>query len=134
MSCRCPSCGYVHIPTTNDQEREAITYYTNKRAEEIEAERAADAREVVDGQAVDPGPQQTRCPLCGNLFDQAAEYDAHRARNCAPIDPPVPIPPVDPPVPIPPVDPPVPEVVAGAASGAPLVTEPNPANPAAPQE
>jgi len=85
----------------------------------------ADAPEVVPevvavvSEVIPAVVQQIRCPLagCGELFEDPEEYTAHRNRNCAPA-----------PVVEEPADDPLP------ATGDPLVTEPNPAEPAEPQE
>jgi rubredoxin len=66
MSCRCPSCGYVHDP--------------------IDAKAAVlDPEPVrVPVAVIPPVVQRSRCPLCGMEFDDPADYTAHRERNCAP--------------------------------------------------
>lgn len=66
MSCRCPSCGYVH--------------------DQIDALAAVLDPEPVAAPVViiPPVVQRSRCPLCGAEFDEPADYTAHRERNCAP--------------------------------------------------
>jgi hypothetical protein len=93
MSCRCSSCGYIH--EYNDTDRPVLD-------DELIAVAVAAIPAVV---------QQSRCPLCGELFDAPEEYTGHRERNCAPA---------------PQVDPP-------ADAGDPVATNLNP-DPPAPQE
>jgi len=96
MSCRCSSCGYIH--EVNDTDRPVL---------DAEPERVVAA-------VIPAVVQQARCPLCGELFEDVGEYDAHRARNCEPA--------------------PEPEETEIPVEGDPLVTDPNPAEPAGPQE
>jgi rubredoxin len=96
---RCSSCGYVG---------EIIDAYAPEVVAEVVAVVAVIIPAVV---------QQSRCPLCGELFEDPEEYTAHRIRNCAPA---------------PVVDPPAEDPTG--ATGDPLVTDPNPAEPAEPQE
>jgi rubredoxin len=66
MSCRCPSCGYVHDP--------------------IDALAAVLDPEPIPAPVViiPPVVQASVCPLCRAPFEDPADYTAHRERNCAP--------------------------------------------------
>lgn len=90
---RCSSCGYVGEPIDAD-------------APVPEAAPAYVAPQVIEAAVV----QQSCCPMCRMLFDAPADYDAHRARNCAPA------PEVEPAIPTDPDEPEArPEMMAAAA-------------------
>jgi hypothetical protein len=119
---RCSSCGYVG---------EIIDAY----APEVVAEIAAVVAVVIPAVV-----QQACCPLCREVFDDVTEYDAHRVRNCRPApqwcpwcadlfeDPAE----YDAHMAAATCKPP--EVTSIPEGGNPLVTNPNPAEPAEPQE
>ena len=116
-SCRCPSCGYLHVPVRD--ERPPAVPDAKWENDNWKPEPAAPVAVAVVAAPV--VIQQARCPLCGQLFDDPAEYDGHRARNCA--DKPAPDPPPAPPAP--PEPPPPPEPPAPPA-GDPAATTDNP--------
>lgn len=70
-SWRCTSCGYVQL-----------TEPGTVLVEDVPVVLPAEPVPVVA-----PVVQQSRCPLCGCLFTDPAQYAAHRENNCADAPP-----------------------------------------------